>query len=144
MTRYAKRKLKYPFSENFNLPPYVEWDRFVSLTGAQAEWGLRYRIYHNTSSVLAMLNHLQLPTLEHRRNLNRITMLYKITNNLIAVDPKLYLTPQPSLSTETIAHYNIKLYPPGQTIINTIFPHMQYHSGTHYLIQLLMLGPWIS
>ena len=26
-------------------------------------------------------------------------MLYKITNNLIAVDPKLYLTPQPSLST---------------------------------------------
>jgi hypothetical protein len=42
-----------------------------------------------------MLNHLQLPTLEHCRNLNRITMLYKITNNLIAVDPKLYLTPQP-------------------------------------------------
>jgi hypothetical protein len=55
--------------------------------------------YHNTSSVSAMLNHLQLPTLEHRRNLNRITMLYKITNNLIAVDPKLYLTTQPYLST---------------------------------------------
>ena len=32
--------------------------------------------YHNTSSVSAMLNHLQLPTLERRRNLNRITMLY--------------------------------------------------------------------
>jgi hypothetical protein len=48
--------------------------------------------YHNISSVSAMLNHLQLPTLEHRRNLNRITMLYKITNNLIAVDPKRYLT----------------------------------------------------
>jgi hypothetical protein len=55
--------------------------------------------YHITSSVSAMLNHLQWPTLEYRRNLNRITMLYKITNNLIAVDPKLYLTPQPSLST---------------------------------------------
>ena len=27
-----------------NLPPYAEWDRFVILTGAQAEWGLRYRI----------------------------------------------------------------------------------------------------
>ena len=24
---------------------YVEWDRFVTLNGAQAEWGLRYRIY---------------------------------------------------------------------------------------------------
>ena len=25
---------------------YVEWDRFVTLTGAQAEWGLRYSIYY--------------------------------------------------------------------------------------------------
>jgi hypothetical protein len=24
-------------AENFNLLPYVEWDRFVTLTGAQAE-----------------------------------------------------------------------------------------------------------
>ena len=37
MTRYAKRKLKYPLNENFNLLPYVEWDRFVTLTRAQAE-----------------------------------------------------------------------------------------------------------
>jgi hypothetical protein len=28
MTRYAKRKLKYSLNENFNLLPYVEWDRF--------------------------------------------------------------------------------------------------------------------
>ena len=34
MTRYAKRKLKYSLNENFNLLPYVEWDRFVTLTGA--------------------------------------------------------------------------------------------------------------
>ena len=45
MTRYAKRKLKYSLNENFNLLSYVEWDRFITLTGAQAEWGLRYRIY---------------------------------------------------------------------------------------------------
>jgi hypothetical protein len=31
MTRYAKRKLKYSANENFNLLPYVEWDRFVTL-----------------------------------------------------------------------------------------------------------------
>jgi hypothetical protein len=31
-------------SWNINLFPYVEWDRFVTLTGAQAEWGLRYHI----------------------------------------------------------------------------------------------------
>ena len=34
MTRYAKRKLKYSLNENFNLLPYVEWDRFVTLSGA--------------------------------------------------------------------------------------------------------------
>jgi hypothetical protein len=44
MTRYAKTKLKYSLNEHFNLLPYIEWDRFVTLTGAQAEWGLRYRI----------------------------------------------------------------------------------------------------
>jgi hypothetical protein len=27
-----------------------EWDRFVTLTGAQAEWGLRYRIYMKACS----------------------------------------------------------------------------------------------
>jgi hypothetical protein len=32
MTRYANRKLKYSLNENFNLLPYVEWDRFVTLT----------------------------------------------------------------------------------------------------------------
>jgi hypothetical protein len=37
MTRYEKRKLKYSLNENFILLPYVEWDRFVTLTGAQAE-----------------------------------------------------------------------------------------------------------
>ena len=37
MTRYAKRKFKYSLSENFNLLPYVEWDRFVTLTEVQAE-----------------------------------------------------------------------------------------------------------
>ena len=30
MTRYGKRNLKYSLNENFNLLPYVEWDRFVT------------------------------------------------------------------------------------------------------------------
>ena len=33
MTRYANRKLKYSLNENFNLFSYVEWDRFVILSG---------------------------------------------------------------------------------------------------------------
>ena len=39
MTRYAKRKLKYSLSENFNSLQYIEWDRFVTLTEAQANEG---------------------------------------------------------------------------------------------------------
>ena len=39
MTRYAKRKLKYSLNENFNLLPYVEWDRFATL--ARSKSGLR-------------------------------------------------------------------------------------------------------
>ena len=45
MTAYAKRKLKYSLNENFNLLHYVEWDRILTLAGAKADWGLRYRIY---------------------------------------------------------------------------------------------------
>ena len=55
--------------------------------------------YHNTSSVSNMLQHLHWPTLEHRRNLSRLTMFYKITHNLVAINPDLYLTPQTSSST---------------------------------------------
>ena len=33
----CKKKLKYSRYENFNLLHYVEWDRNVTLTGAQAD-----------------------------------------------------------------------------------------------------------
>jgi hypothetical protein len=59
MTRYAKRKLKYSLNENFNLLPYVEWDRFVTLTGAQAECNRNY------SAILATL---QITSYVHSRN----------------------------------------------------------------------------
>ena len=55
--------------------------------------------YHNTSSVSNMLEHLNWPTLEHRRNLSRLTMFYKITHNLVAINPNLYLSPQTKSTT---------------------------------------------
>jgi hypothetical protein len=53
MTRYAKRKLKYSLNENSNLLPYVEWDRFVTLTGAQANEG--YVIVSSESPAMGKL-----------------------------------------------------------------------------------------
>jgi hypothetical protein len=38
-----RSEVKTPYCK-VALLSYVEWDRFVTLTGAQAEWGLRYRI----------------------------------------------------------------------------------------------------
>ena len=48
------------------------------------------RRYHNTSSVSDMLDHLQWPTLAQRRCCYRLTLLYKITHNLVAVPSSQY------------------------------------------------------
>jgi hypothetical protein len=39
-----QKDMKYSWNENFNLLHYVKWDRIVTLTGAQADWGLRYLV----------------------------------------------------------------------------------------------------
>ena len=49
MIRYAKRKLKYSLIENFNLLPYVEWDRFVTLAGSKS--GLRVTLSYLVNTV---------------------------------------------------------------------------------------------
>ena len=56
MTTYAKRKLKYSRNENFNLLHYVEWNGIVTLTGAQADWGLRYRIYSCSRTCIVIID----------------------------------------------------------------------------------------
>jgi hypothetical protein len=79
------------------------------------------------------LAHLQVFTGQLRcldvltRNLNTIAMLYKITNNLIAVDPKFYLTPQPYLSTR---NNNSLQY----QIICTRTNYYKYSFSTHAVV----------
>ena len=51
------------------------------------------RRYHNTSSVTNMLRHLEWQTLDQRRIATNLTMLYKITNNIVTVPIHTYLTP---------------------------------------------------
>ena len=54
------------------------------------------RRYHNTSSVSDMLDHLQWPTLAQRRCCTRLILLYKVTHQLVAIPPNLYLNPHPT------------------------------------------------
>jgi hypothetical protein len=71
-----------------------------------------------------MLNHLNWNTLENRRNINRVTMLYKITHNLVAIDPNLYLVKQLIMYTR---NSNILQYQLFNTRTNyfkySFFPH---------------------
>ena len=67
------------------------------------------RRYHNTSrpSVSDMLDHLQWPTLAQRRCGYRLTLLYKITHNLVAVTllSSQYITPhQTSTGSNSLAY----------------------------------------
>jgi hypothetical protein len=57
--------------------------------------------FHNTSSVTSMLDHLEWNFLETRRNIAKVTMLYKSTHNLVAINPDFYLSSQTSLLNYT-------------------------------------------
>ena len=59
------------------------------------------RRYHNTSSVSDMLVMLDWPTLAQRRVCLRLTLLYKITYQVVAIPPHLYMTPH---TTRTRTH----------------------------------------
>lgn len=54
--------------------------------------------YHNTSSVTEMLHQLQWTSLEARRRQARLVLLYKISNNLVKIDPTSKLIPPKRLS----------------------------------------------
>ena len=67
--------------------------------------------YHNTSSVTDMLEHLEWPRLQQRRQNARLTMMYKVIRGLVALPSDEYLIPADSrtrhrsiLSTKYIPH----------------------------------------
>ena len=49
--------------------------------------------YHNTSSVNSMIKQLECTTLQERRKLSRLLMMYKLKNNIVRVDASSKLTP---------------------------------------------------
>ena len=54
--------------------------------------------YHNTSSVSDMLNQLEWKTLEDRRRISRLAMMYKLANGMVRVDTENILIPPDRLS----------------------------------------------
>ena len=55
--------------------------------------------YKTTSSVRSMLEHLKWPTLEERRTRAKVTMLYRIIHQVVAIPVQLYIIPRGVAST---------------------------------------------
>ena len=60
----------------------------------------RFNAEQNTSRVtsIGMLDYLEWNSLETCKNVAKVTMLYKITHNLVAINPDFYISSQTSLT----------------------------------------------
>ena len=65
--------------------------------------------YHPTASVSNMLNGLGWTTLELRRTMSRLTILYKMSRGLIDIDVNNYLRPHTELRTRGSHNYKYRL-----------------------------------
>ena len=67
-----------------------------------ARW--TYRRWRNTSSVGDMLDELEWPSLETRREQSTLTFFYKIHSGTVSLDKDKYLTPAPNLRRTRASH----------------------------------------
>ena len=77
-------------------------------------------IFHRTASVTTMLNQLNWPTLQHKRNQAKLYMFYKIINNRISV-PHDHLS-QTSTTTRGHSMRYIQLAARTNTYLQSFFP----------------------
>ncbi|XP_072027833.1 zinc finger BED domain-containing protein 4-like [Amphiura filiformis] len=77
--------------------------------------------YRRQDSVSSMLQELQWVSLEQRRKTSSLILMYKICNNLVAVNPALYMTPM--LPSSTRAYHPSKFNPlPAPHISRKVIP----------------------
>ena len=69
-------------------------------------------IFHNTSTVPDMLDHLQWETLECKRCKLQLTMFYEIVNNIAEIDKDLYLILAMARKERAIKEVHADLHPP--------------------------------
>ena len=92
--------------------------------------------FHNTSSVTyIMLDHLQWNSLETRRSIAKVTMLYKIAHNLVAINPDDYISSQTSLAGHS---HNFRYKP-----LSTSTDYFKFSFFPHAVVLLNALPPYI-
>ena len=65
--------------------------------------------YRNTSSVTTMMNDLGWETLQRRRKVNRLTMMYKIVNKHVAIPPKDHIPSNTRNSRTVVCNHSAQL-----------------------------------
>ena len=104
------------------------WDPFLEIEKEELEKILRrgarfvFNDYSRTSSVTAMLSKLDWVPLAERRRDARLTLMFKIINDLIAIPAEEYLT-KSSSRTRSGASNSYRLYTTNtSTYANSFFP----------------------
>ena len=86
---------------------YVEWDRIVTLAGAKADWGLRYRIYCSGSSSRHFLRFLSNNFKKQSRNLCFTPLLFCMTHNAL---PTKWIFIKESVRWSRIHYYDVAFF----------------------------------
>ena len=99
-----------------------------------ARWTCRR--WRNTSSVGDVLDELEWPYLETRREQSSLTFFYKIHSGTVSLDKDKYLTPAPVLRRTRASHESqyTRYFAYSDALINSFFPqdypYVQYYSSS--------------
>ena len=87
-----------------------------------ARWTCRR--WRNTSSVSEMLDELEWPSLESRRERSSLTFFYKIHSGTVSLDKDKYLTPAPNLRRTRASHESqyTRPFAYSDALKNSFFP----------------------
>ena len=87
--------LRHPYHE-------TQTEKVKKVQRTAARWTCRR--WRNTSSVGEMLDELEWPSLESRRERSSLTFFYKIHSGTVSLDKDKYLTPAPNLRRTRASH----------------------------------------
>ena len=119
------RKLhtKHWFALSSSMQPYHESQiGQVKVQRTAARWTCRR--WRNTSSVGDMLDDLEWPSLETRRQQSSLTFFYKIHSGTVSLDKDKYLTPAPNLRRTRASHESqyTRYFAYSDALKNSFFP----------------------
>ena len=104
--------------------------------------------YRHQESVTTMLQELQWPSLEDRRRISSLHLMYKIRHQIVAVNPDLYLTPMAPSSTRSYHPKQVpihtNLYSALQILLLPSHSCLVEHSPWKHLIITIIRGVQVS